>query len=101
MDDSWTPERIRTLREKLGMTQTQFGLELWDTNPATAQKNVSEIENDRMAPSGAVKRTLQRLEEVAEGEHPFEYLRALKETYVFTEREMGRMEKGVTGEPKG
>jgi len=71
-DEEWTPERIRSLREELQMSQTAFGLEIWDTTPGTAQKNISRLENGHRPASTAVQRTLQRLEKVAKGERPFE-----------------------------
>ncbi|MFB6271893.1 MAG: helix-turn-helix domain-containing protein [Salinibacter sp.] len=68
--DPWTPDRIRNLRKKLKMSQAAFGQEIWDASPATAQKNVSRLENGHVEPSAAVRRTLQRLERLAESDRP-------------------------------
>ena len=66
MDDDWTPDRIRELRHRLELRQVEFGLLIWSTSEGTAQKEVSRIENGRRGVRAAEKRTLERLEEVAE-----------------------------------
>ena len=78
-DETWTPERIRELRKELKMSQAAFGQEIWDASPATAQKNTSRLENGHVEPSAAVRRTLQRLERLAEDDdHPMgEFRRVL------------------------
>ncbi|MCS4087283.1 transcriptional regulator with XRE-family HTH domain [Salinibacter ruber] len=60
--DEWTPERIKLLRKSLGMSQADFGQEIWDASPATAQKNVSRLETGEVSTSAAVRRALQRMD---------------------------------------
>jgi transcriptional regulator with XRE-family HTH domain len=72
MTDEWTPDRIRTLRKRLKMSQATFGQELFDDPPGPAQTRVSRIERGKVKPSSAARRTLRRLERVVEhGQLPF------------------------------
>jgi DNA-binding transcriptional regulator YiaG len=72
MTEEWTPERIRDLRDRLGMSQAAFGQELFDDDPHPAQTRVSRIERGKVKPSSAARRTLRRLERVVEhGQLPF------------------------------
>jgi len=60
---TWTPDRIRTLREDRGDSQAAFGLELLDSSEGYAQKRVSQLERGQKEPTAAERRTLQRMEE--------------------------------------
>jgi len=72
MTEKWTPDKIRELRDRLGMSQAAFGQELFDDDPGPAQTRVSRIERGKVRPSSAARRTLRRLERVLEhGELPF------------------------------
>jgi len=62
-DINWTPDTIKALRARLGLTQAEFGLELYDVEPQSAQVSVSRLESGDMAPSAAVRRTLMRLQQ--------------------------------------
>lgn len=55
------PDKIKEIRKKRGQTQTEFGLEIYDTTPGTAQKLVSQLENGIIEPGKAASRTLKRL----------------------------------------
>ena len=60
----WTGERIRNLRKSRGQTQSEFGLDIFKTEPAPAQRRVSALEREVKAPpSIAVIRTLERMKE--------------------------------------
>lgn len=62
MEEEWTGNRVRKLRKRLRLTQTEFGMLIWDVGEGTAQTNVSRIERDEVKPSAAVRKTLARLE---------------------------------------
>lgn len=59
---TWTPEKIKGLRNYRGQTQAQFGQEIWAAEPDYCQVRVSELENGRKVPTLAIERTLQRME---------------------------------------
>jgi len=54
-------EQIREIRRERGQNQTEFGLELYETTPGTAQKLVSDLESENIRPGKACLRTLQRM----------------------------------------
>ena len=64
-DMKWTPENIRSLRKRLGMTQQELGDFLGYSQP---QIRISELERGERNPSGAVQRLLDMLAEKYEYE---------------------------------
>jgi predicted transcriptional regulator len=93
-DKRWTPDRIRTLRKRLQMSQSVFGQEIWDAGPATAQKNTSRLENGHVEPSASVRRTLQRLEEALQEQKPLFRTITGFEIEGVVEEQKGREENG-------
>ena len=61
---TWTPERIRTLRKRLGLNQDEFAQAMG----YGSKTRVSELENGKVSPTGPVARLLDHLE--AHGELP-------------------------------
>jgi DNA-binding transcriptional regulator YiaG len=59
--DTWTPDRIKCLREGRDQSQTDFGLDLMDTSPGYAQRRVSDLERGERKPTAAERRTLDRM----------------------------------------
>ena len=59
----WTPENIRFLRKRLGMTQQELGDFLGYSQP---QIRVSELERGARNPGRAVQRLLDMLEKQAD-----------------------------------
>ena len=56
--DDWTPERIRALRKRLGMTQDDFAAALGYSR----KQSVSDLENGKMEPSGPAAELLRHLD---------------------------------------
>lgn len=59
----WSSNDIKSLRKERGQDQEEFGLELYDAAPESAQVSVSRLERGKMTPSAAVRRTLRRMKE--------------------------------------
>jgi len=60
--EKWTASKIREIRKnKRGQNQTQFGLDIYDTDPKTAQKLVSDLERGKMNPGSAARKTIERM----------------------------------------
>ena len=64
MTSQWTAERVRELRTRLGLSQTDFALELRSVFPAlrTDAVAVSRWENGHVTPSGAAAYALDLLD---------------------------------------
>lgn len=60
--EDWPAERIKSLRARTGLNQTQFGLLCFAYGEHSAQTAVSRLERGKVKPSAALVRTLQRLE---------------------------------------
>lgn len=54
---SWTPDRVRRLRERLGLTQVEFAAKL-----GVSFASVNRWENERFVPSNIVRPLLERAE---------------------------------------
>ena len=63
MPKKWTGERIRELRERLGLTQAQFAERLGYSSYVM----ISYLERGEREPSGPVQKLLDVLEKEAEG----------------------------------
>ena len=61
MDERWTAQRIRELRKKLGLTQTEFAKRLGYSHYIP----VSDLERGEQRPSGPVQKLLHMLEKEA------------------------------------
>jgi DNA-binding transcriptional regulator YiaG len=58
-----TGDDVRALRDELGLKQGDLGALLYDGySRKTAQKTISELERGTKSTSGAVRRSLQRIE---------------------------------------
>jgi len=55
-------DTIRQIREDRGQTQTEFGLDIYQTTPGTAQKLVSKMEDESIQPGKAALKTLIRMQ---------------------------------------
>jgi DNA-binding transcriptional regulator YiaG len=62
MSSSIDGDTIRQIREKRDQDQTEFGLEIYDTTPGTAQKLVSDLENENIRPGKAAIKTIRRMQ---------------------------------------
>ena len=62
----WKPGQIQSLRKSLDLNQTDFGLRIFDSSPASAQRKVSQLENGDYKPGAAVRKHLERLKQEAE-----------------------------------
>ena len=58
MNDDWTPDRIKALRKRLNMNQTQFAAALGFSR----QASVSELERGEFEPSGSTAELLRHLD---------------------------------------
>lgn len=67
MTATWTAERVRSLRTRLGISQTSFALELRRVFPAlrTDAVAVSRWENGHVLPGGAATYALDLIEQEA------------------------------------
>ena len=61
-DMKWTPENIKALRKRLGLTQKEFAEELGYAR----RESVAELEKGDYGPSGPTQRLLDMLERQAE-----------------------------------
>jgi len=55
-------DTIRQIREERGQNQTEFGLDIYQTTPGTAQKLVSQLEDEIIQPGKAALKTLIRMQ---------------------------------------
>ena len=67
VDTKWTPERIRALRNKLGLTQAELAERLGLPTYGGSAPRVADLESGRRRPSGPVVRLLDMLEREAAG----------------------------------
>ena len=54
----WTPERIRALRKRLGLTQDEFA----EAMGYGSNSRISELENGKVEPTGPVAKLLDHLD---------------------------------------
>lgn len=66
-----TGDDVRALRDELGLAQVDLGALLYDGySRKTAQKTISELERGTKSTSGAVRRSLQRIEALHRADLP-------------------------------
>lgn len=59
----WNADTIRALRERLGLTKTDFGRILYGPGPDQARRNVWRLETGARSPTGSLTLTLDRLDQ--------------------------------------
>lgn len=60
---AWTPDEIKELRERMGLTQSQFARQILGPRAKTTRQRVWVWEKGGVVPGAAVKRVLDLLEE--------------------------------------